>query len=141
MTAGSCLGTGRTEMPVVRRVNDCFHPTWEETQPLLLGLRDRPATQVSLEVDDEVFFVIEYVQGAGYFMSGCGPSDREYFNLVESSLGDEVTPGALAHENRSFPRYALVGAETLLRAARTFFETGQRDPTCEWVPERDAFYD
>jgi hypothetical protein len=66
--------------------------------------------------------------------------DREYFNLIESGLGDEITEAYLAHELYSFPRYALVGQETLLRAARTFYETGQRDPNCEWVPERDAFY-
>jgi hypothetical protein len=93
-----------------------------------------------LEVDDEAFFVVEHVEGCGYYMSGCGPSDREYFNLIESRLGDEITEGRLAHELVSFPRYALVSQERLLRAAKTFFESGDRDPTCEWVPERDAMY-
>jgi hypothetical protein len=128
-------------MPAVRRVNDCFHPTWQETQRWLLELQANPATQVSLQVGDDVFFVIEYVQGGGYFMTGCGPSDRDYVNLVDRTLGDEITPGTLCHETYLFPRYALVGPDTLLRAARTFFETGERDPTCEWVPERDAFYE
>jgi hypothetical protein len=107
----------------------------------LLRLQDEPGTQVSLEVDDDTFFVVEYVEGFGYYMSGCVWSDRGCFNLIESRLGDEITEGYLAHELNSFPRYALVSQETLLRAARTFYETGQRDPGCEWVPERDAIYD
>jgi hypothetical protein len=127
-------------VPAVRRVNDCILPTWDETQRLLIQLRDKPGTQVSLEVADDTWFVFEYVEDFGYYMSGCGPSDRDYFNLIDSRLGDEITQGYLAHELNSFPRYALVGQETLLRAAKTFFESGDRDPSCEWVPERDASY-
>lgn len=128
-------------MSAVRRVNDCFDPTWEVTQQLLLELQHKPGTQVSLEVDDETWFVIEYVKGVGYFMSGCSPSDRDYINLIDSQLGDEITEGTLAHEPNLFPRYALVGEDLLLQAAKTFFEFGIRDPNCEWVPESDAFYD
>jgi hypothetical protein len=73
-------------------------------------------------------------------MTGCAPSDRDYFNLIESRLGDEITQGDLANELNSFPRYALVSEETLLRAAKAFYETGQRDPNCEWVREKDANY-
>jgi hypothetical protein len=128
-------------MAAVKRVNDCFQPTWEDTQQLLLRLQDQTATQVSLTVDEDVFLVIEYVQGPGYFMSGCGPSDRDYYNLIDSSLGDEITVGALALENYCFPRYALVGQVTLLQATKSFFETSKRDSTCEWVPESNAFYE
>jgi hypothetical protein len=127
-------------MPAVSRVDDCVEPTWEETQLLLLALPDRPSTQVILAVDNDTWFVVEYVQGAGYFMTGCGPTDREYFNLVDLGLGDGITPGVLAHEDNLFPRYALVGPDLLLRAVRTFFETGQRDPTCDWLPETAAYY-
>ena len=127
-------------MPAVRRVNDCFQPTWEETHRLLLQLQDKPATQVSLEVDDDICFVVEFVEGFGYYMIGCGTSDRDYFNLIESRLGDDITEARLAHELMSFPRYTLVSEDILLRATKTFFESGVRDPSCEWVLERDAHY-
>jgi hypothetical protein len=29
----------------------------------------------------------------------------------------------------------------MLRAVKTFFERVERDSGCEWVPERDAFYE
>jgi hypothetical protein len=51
----------------------------------------------------------------------------------------DVTEGDLALEPDTFRRYTLVRQETMLRAAKTFFERGQRDPGCAWVPERDAF--
>ncbi|MBP3956074.1 hypothetical protein J8F10_12350 [Gemmata sp. G18] len=125
----------------VHRVNNNLQPSWAETERLLLELQHRPATQVSLEADSNAFFVIEYVQGLGYYMSGCAPSDRDYFNLIESRLGDEAVEGRLVHEQYFFARYALVSQDVVLRAAKRFFEHGDRDPGCEWVPERDVTYD
>src|SRR5262249_4640474 len=68
-------GKRGTRMAVVRQVHDRLQPTWDETERLLLRLRDRPGTQVSLEVNDQAFFVVEYVEAFGYYLSGCGLSD------------------------------------------------------------------
>jgi hypothetical protein len=122
-------------------VNDSLQPTWGETEQLLLQLVGKPGTQVSLEVGDDHWLIVEYVEDFGYFVCGSVPAERDYFNLIDSRLGDEITEGFLAHERHSFPRHTLVGQETMLRAARTFFRSGERDPTCEWVSEPDALYE
>lgn len=125
----------------VWRVNNNRSPSWDETERLLLELQHKPATQVSLETDSNSFLVIEYVQGLGYYASGCAHGDRNYFNLIESRLGDEAVEGYLVHQRHLFARYALVGQEAVLRAAKRFFEHGDRDPGCEWVLECDVTYD
>jgi hypothetical protein len=125
----------------VRRVNDCLQPTWEEAERLLLRLPEEPGTQMSLEAADDTWLIVEYVGDIGYFVCSSLATERDYFNLIDSRLGDAITEGDLAHERHAFPRYALVGQEVMLRAAKAFFERGERDPSCEWVPERDAFYD
>jgi hypothetical protein len=122
-------------------VNDCLQPTWDETERLLVRLSEKPGTQVSLEAADGTWLIVEYVADIGYFVCGSLATERDYFNLIDSRLGDTITEGDLAHERHTFPRYALVGRETMLRATRTFFERGQRDAGCEWVPEREAFYE
>jgi hypothetical protein len=124
----------------VRRVNDCPHPSWDATQRLLLRLPDMHGTQVSLEAGDDHWLIVEHVGDFGYFVCGSLPTDCDYFNLIDSRLGDAISEGDLALERTTFPRYALVGQEIMLRAARTFFESGERDQRCEWVPESDAFY-
>jgi hypothetical protein len=127
-------------MPAVSRVNDCFNPTWDLTQRLLIELQSRPGTQVSLHVDDDTCLIIEFVEGFGYYAIGSWPSDRDYFNLIESRLGDEITEGHLAHELICVPRHTLVSQATLIRAAKTFYDTGERESTCEWVTENEAHY-
>jgi hypothetical protein len=96
---------------------------------------------VSLEVGDNHWLIAEHVGDFGYFVCGIVPTARDYFNLIDSRLGDAITEGSLALERNTFPRYALVGQQTMLRAAKTFFESGERDQSCEWVPEREAFYE
>jgi hypothetical protein len=122
-------------------VNDILQPTWDEVDQLLLQLPVRPGTQVSLDAGDDTWLVIEYVGDLGYFVCGGLARERDYFNLIDRGLGDAIVEGDLAHERHVFPRHALVGRDTMLRAAKTFYESGQWDPGCEWVPERDAFYD
>lgn len=128
-------------MPAVRRVNDNLQPTWNNTERLLLQLPDKHGTQVSLEVGDDHWLIVEHVGDFGYFVCGSVPTERDYFNLIDRQLGDAITAGCLALEHNTFPRYALVAQETMLRAAKTFFESGERDQRCEWVPEKDAFYE
>jgi hypothetical protein len=127
-------------VPAVRRVNDCLQPTWDDTEWLLLRLPDSLGTQVSLEVGDDHWLIVEHVGNVGYFVCGSVPTEHDYFNLIDSRLGDTITEGDLALERTTFPRYALVGQEIMLLAAKTFFESGERNQGCEWVPEKDAFY-
>jgi len=98
-------------------------------------------TQVSLEVGDDHWLIIEHVGDVGYFVCSSLPTDRNCFNLIDPGLGDAITEGWLALERYTFPRYALVGQEMMLKAARTFFETGVRDLNGEWVSGKDAFYE
>jgi hypothetical protein len=77
----------------------------------------------------------------GYIVCGSVPTERDCFNLIGTQIGDTITEGDLALEPDTFVRYTLVRQKPMLRAAKTFFERGQRDPGCEWVPARDAFYE
>src|SRR6516164_1768005 len=114
-------------VPAVRRVNDCLQPTWDETARLLMQLPEKPGTQVSLEVVDDTWLIAECVSDLGYFVCVSIANERDYFNLIDSRLGDAITDGELALERHTFPRFALVGQETMLQAAKTFFESGARD--------------
>ena len=54
-------------MPAVRRVNDSLQPTWEDAKRLLLRCREALGTQVSLDVGDDHWLIVEHVGDFGYF--------------------------------------------------------------------------
>jgi len=128
-------------VPAVRRVNDHLLPTWDDAERLLLQLPENHGTQVSLEAGDDHWLIVEHVGDFGYIVCGSVPTERDCFNLIDIQIGDTIPEGDLALEPDTFPRDTLVRQKTMLRAAKTFFERGQRDPGCEWVPARDAFYE
>jgi len=92
-------------MPAVRRVNDSLQPTWEDTERRSLQLPERHGTQVSLEVGADHWLIVEHVGDFGYFVCGSIPTERDYFNLIEAQLGDDITEGDPAFEPHSFPRH------------------------------------
>jgi hypothetical protein len=113
--------------------------TWEEVQSRLLGLRD--GESISLDADDESWLIVLRISEFGYLVTGCGIGERDYFTLIERSLGDEPVSAFDGGDTRIFVRYAFVSESVLLRVARTYFQTGERDRGYEWVLDGDAIYE
>ena len=126
-------------MPRVTKFDDQESPTWEVVRDRLLSMQDE--TGVTLEVDDETALIVYFFTSLGYFVSGCAVGDRDYFNLIERSLGDDPVTAFLGGDTNECPRHAFVSPSLLLKAVETYYLTGQRDSDCEWVPAEDAIYD
>lgn len=62
---------------------------------------------MTLEVADDHYLIIEHVGDFGYFVCGSVSTERDYFNLDNTRLGDAITEGTLAFEQNKFRRYAL----------------------------------
>jgi hypothetical protein len=76
----------------------------------------------------------------GFLVTGCGIGEREYFTLIDRALGDDPVTAFDGGNTNDHPRHAFVSESLMLRAVAAFYETGQRDEGCEWVPDRDAMY-
>jgi hypothetical protein len=126
-------------MPHVTRLGNEESPTWDAVRSRLVGLTD--GRSVSLDVDDDSFLIVLFVADLGYLVNGCAPGERDYFALVERGLGDDIVTAFDGGDTRTFPRHAFVSPALMLRVAERYYRTGERDPDCEWVDDRNATYD
>ena len=125
-------------MPGVTRVDHEDAPTWELVKSRLLGMRD--GDSLSLDVDDDTWLIVLHIAELGYLVSGCAKGERDYYALIERSLGDDPVTAFDGGNTNEYPRYAFVSEPLLLKATETYYLTGQRDDCCEWVLEEDAIY-
>jgi hypothetical protein len=114
-------------------------PTWEVARLRLLGLQD--GDSLSFEVEDDVWLIVLHISEFGYLVSGCGVSERDYYTLIDRTLGDEPVTAFDGGDTRVFVRYAFVSAPVMLKVVQTYYLTGERDRDCEWVSDKDATYD
>lgn len=112
---------------------------WYEVQSRLIGLRDGGSSV--LVADDDSGFVILRISEFGYLVTGCGIGERDYYTLIDRSLGDEPVTAFDGGDTRVFIRYVFVSEPVLLKAAKTYYLTGKRDGDCEWVRDEDAMYE
>jgi len=125
-------------MPRVTKLDHQEAPTWEVVKTRLLGMQD--GGFLTLAVDDDTWLIVLYIADLGYHVAGCAEGDRDYYNLIERSLGDDPVTAFDGGNTNEYPRFAFVSEQVLLKAAETFYLTGKRDDGCEWVLERDAIY-
>jgi hypothetical protein len=119
-------------------LDDQEAPQWEIFKTRLLGMQD--GTSLSLNVDDDTWLVVLYIADVGYLVGGCALGDRDYYSLIESSLGDDPVTAFDGGNTNEYPRFAFVSQAVLLKAVETYYLTGQRDVSCEWVLAQDAVY-
>jgi Immunity protein Imm1 len=137
----SSRADGRIEGEIMARVTKVGHqdaPAWEVAQKRLLELQDERT--LSFSVADDTFLIVLRITALGYLVSGCGEGDRDYYTLIERTLGDDPVTAFDGGNTNEYPRYTFVSEPLLLKAVKTYFHTGQRDRECEWVPEEDAVY-
>lgn len=125
-------------MPRVTKFEYQDAPAWEVAEDRLLGLQDEEA--ISFHVDDDTWLIVLHAAGLGYRVTGCGIGERDYFTLIDRRLGDEPVTAFDGGNTNEYPRYSFVSEPLLLTALKTYYDTGQRDSDCEWVPERDSIY-
>ncbi|QEL16460.1 Imm1 family immunity protein [Limnoglobus roseus] len=124
----------------IRTISDSEQsPTWERVQERLLALKHEKT--LTLDVDDDTFLIVLFTEPVGYLVSGCGVGDKDWHTLIDRSLGDDIVTAFDGGDTRSFPRYVFVDAPLLLKAMETYYRTGERDRTCEWVETDQTFYD
>jgi hypothetical protein len=113
--------------------------SWEVAKNRLSGLKD--GESVTLDAGPDAFLIVLVIADLGYYVTGCGVREKDYFTLVERSLGDDPVTAFNGGDTNVYPRHTFVTQTLMLRAAQAYHQNGQRDPACEWVPEEDAVYD
>jgi hypothetical protein len=125
-------------MPQVTIVGNEPPSSWEAARLQLLGLPD--GGSLSFGVDGSTWLIVLHISAFGYLVSGQGMGDRDYFTLIERSLGDDPVTAFDGGNMNDYPRYTFVSADLMLKAVKTYFHSGVRDGECEWVSEEDAVY-
>ena len=114
-------------------------PSWEVAKARLLALKD--GEDLAFAVDDDNYLVVLYIAAFGYLVSGLGVGERQYHTLIERGLGDDPVTAFDGGNTNVYPRYVFVSNPLLLKALETYYFTGTRDKSCEWVLDRDAVYE
>jgi hypothetical protein len=127
------------EMVRVTKVDQQDAPSWEVAKTRLLALRD--GESVSFAVDDDTWLIVLYIDAFGYLVTGCGQGELDYYTLVEPALGDEPVTAFDGGNTNIYPRYVFVSSPLLLKAVQTYYLTGTRDTSCDWIPDRDCVYE
>jgi hypothetical protein len=138
-TVNNREGAEGRPMPGVTRLDNEAAPAWDVAQLRLLGLRD--GESLSFDVDEDTWLIGLHISGFGYLVTGCGVGERDYFTLVERTLGDEPVTAFDGGDTRVFVRYAFVSAPIMLKAVETYYLTAERDRESEWVSDGDAMYE
>ncbi len=119
-------------------VGDQPASSWEAARHQLLELQD--GDSLSLGVDGDTWLIVLHISAFGYLVSGQGVGDRDYFTLIERSLGDDPVTAFDGGNMNDYPRFTFVSTGLMLKAVETYFHSGVRDGECEWVPEEDSVY-
>lgn len=108
-------------------------PSWEDVEASIAELRQGDDVWISIgDEADENWLVVYWIAEYGYYVSGCGRGDDDYYSLVDPRLGSEVVEAYVAGENASYVRNAFVDETTMREALREFFETGRRKESAHW---------
>jgi hypothetical protein len=123
--------------PILRCGSD---PTpWDVARLHLVGLKD--SETVTLTAGQGAWLIVLFIADLGYLVTGSGKREKDYFTLIERSLGDDPVSAFDGGNMNEYPRHTFVSQPLMLKAAEVYYRTGQRDPNCEWVPAEDAVYD
>jgi hypothetical protein len=62
-----------------------------------------------------------------------GLKDRDQFVLVDPSLGELMIRAIIDEEENQYPTFCFPNKDLVLRALTFFWDTGKRDPDCNWI--------
>jgi hypothetical protein len=130
-------------LKVVIQMNGAPNPTWEEVERAVRSLSRHPTKDdyVTLEVErlssdseivEESSLVAYFIDSYGYYVSGRGWGDKDYYTLINSSLGDESIRVWCGGDYMTRKRLAFVDVPTAIQSLKCFYDTGRRDNQLEW---------
>ncbi|MCA9027059.1 MAG: hypothetical protein KDA86_17760 [Planctomycetaceae bacterium] len=70
----------------------------------------------------------------GYFINIRELGETEEMVLVEDTTRTQIVSGLIGGQRDERPQFVFVKADTAMQATKYFFNTGQRDPSLEWLP-------
>ena len=115
---------------------DIPYPGWKTVERYLLNPQSWPSDELSLHAgDEETWLIVIHVAQTGFVVYGLGLHDKDYYFLSDPDLDEEMMEYHYAGEPAWLPRFAFVNEALMLRAMRSFYETGKRDETFYWWRE------
>ena len=113
--------------------NEAASPTWNDVEHSLRGLKQNKDSWISIgDQTDENWLVVYFIPSYGYYVSGCGLGDIDYYTLVDRNVAADVVDVYLAGDVGAYTRNSFVDEATTLEALQTFFETGSRKASLSW---------
>jgi len=109
------------------------NPTWPQVRDAILQLNGKDKTLLILGAGNPVPHM-GIGGGGGTFICYVTEDNRAFHNLENPAKGEDDLVSLIAGGQRSDYRARLcVDAETVLKAAQVYSETGQLDPTLPWA--------
>jgi hypothetical protein len=110
---------------------DCHDPTWEQIEACIRRLDGERFTEVSLN-DGDMSGIMITGGFDGRLMCERLHPDRNWL-LIDPDKSDRVQVEILVNGPKDFPEQYIVDPDTVIRATKTFFETGERDERFTWI--------
>jgi hypothetical protein len=110
---------------------DVSAPSWNQIETAIRALDGKRRTMVILGGDGESHLAI----GGGSsncFVVYMTFDNMHFFNLLSRDRADKTATLFVGGQHSQFPDNTVVDIALALRAAKTFAETGQPDPSCMW---------
>lgn len=119
-----------------------LHPEWATVESHVRALASGQTKSLSLglsETGSDTYFIACFVKPSGIYVSARGQADLDDFQLFDPNEPDELVNCVMGGRAGSVVgRGSIVDQESVMRAARTYFETGVREPTLNWRPSLEA---
>lgn len=117
------------------------NPTEEQVSSMLDGLREASEFDRYLAVDaagGDDGLTIYFVPNLGFYVSGCGENESDYFTVVERPKRGDSVLAFVAGDEATYVRGAFISVHSAKRAAMHFLETGERAPDLTWWAADDV---
>lgn len=93
---------------------------------------------VVLDCAKDRSLLIFYIKDFGYYVTGTFEDEGNYFVLVDYTLGDKLVIATIDADERAIYRFVFVSEEVVVRAVTTYYMTGKRDKSLDWLVETDV---
>ena len=112
-----------------------FEPSWEEVRQAIDRLGEDGASMVLMAGEEEVPHLCIGGGKGGQYILYVTLADGKFYSAVDPEGNDQPVQVLTGGELREFPARLCVGEAIVLRAARTFYESGELEPSVSWSDE------
>jgi hypothetical protein len=127
----------RMNGPVDTDPSTTRNPTWPQIRDAILQLNGKDKTLLILGAGDPVPHM-GIGGGGGSFICYVTEDNRAFHNLENPSAGEDLVSLIAGGQRSDYRARLCVDAETVLKAARVYSETGQLEPALSWARQRSA---